>query len=242
MRLDKDFIRCGGEFRWYEHPDQLITLETLRATFEGRGCYIVGKGPSLDNLSRSNFDSHTCPIICINESIHKVESLGLPNPIFAIQQDSKLHATCCPSHGTLLVSTHAADAYAGFDKKYIFNPVAFKYTAGSLTVEIAVAICKKLGTREFRMLCFDAHQTGSTEYAKVIGYLPNQGGSVGRFLNHAKIMDGILDGESVEFLTPAAHVLASEHTPSLQPTRQPEHREHRDEEHSEDSPDTLGSS
>jgi len=238
IELDKNFIRCSGEFRWFEKPEQLITLETLRVIFEGRRCYIVGKGPSLDNLKASDIELPNSPVVCINESIHKVESLRLPNPIFAIQQDAKLGITCYPANGIILISTQAANVYRQLNRKYIFNPRTYKMTPGALTVEIAVALCKELGTSSFSMISFDAHENGSTDYAKVIGYLPNQGGSVGRFLKHAKILDKILTSYSVEYITPTDRSSTSLDTLEQPHEHPPQHHEHSHEEHVKDSQDT----
>lgn len=241
--LNKNFIRCGGEFRWFEKPEQLITLETLRTIFEGRRCYIVGKGPSLDNIKASDIELPNSPVVCINESIHKIEALGLPNPIFAIQQDIGLKTTCMPSKGIILISTQAVASYEDFDRKYIYNPRSYKMTPGALTVEIAVAICKELGTTSFLMVCFDAHENGSTDYAKVIGHPSSKGGSMNRFKKHAKILDKILTVGEVEYITPTVHQIeASSYTPEQPQQHQTGHHEHHDAEHSEDLQDMTDSS
>ena len=82
--IDKDFVRFPNEPRWYPAHPCGNKFECLRPIFSGKPCYIIGKGPSLDRLTADYFD-RTSPILAVNESIHKIESFDLPNPIFMMQ-------------------------------------------------------------------------------------------------------------------------------------------------------------
>lgn len=58
---------------------------------EGQTVYIIGKGPSLLNLTAEMIGSG--PVVTLNHAILYVRKLALPNPIYAMQKDG------CVSHG-----------------------------------------------------------------------------------------------------------------------------------------------
>lgn len=48
--------------------------------------YIVALGESLNKVEKHHFDGKS-PVFCINESVLKIDSLGISNPIFSIHFD-----------------------------------------------------------------------------------------------------------------------------------------------------------
>lgn len=60
---------------------------TLTGAHDGEMGYVVGKGPSLKYLTKWHFMSETGPVIAVNEAIHLVQDLGLPNPLYSFQKD-----------------------------------------------------------------------------------------------------------------------------------------------------------
>ena len=198
--LDKHFRRVPGERRWFKQAHTGLDMEELRPIFEGKKCYIIGKGPSLDSITAGAFDEPTAPIIAINESIHTIEKLGLPNPTFALQQDMGLRDTCKPSRGKLLVSTHAQHWYAEFLNKYVYDYKELGVKQTQLSVICAIEIAKKYGTTSFDLICFDACVNKNIAYAKCVGHEPT--GDAKRFLTHPKHIEKHVQGYKVNWVIP----------------------------------------
>ena len=69
-------------------------MESLKNKHIGETLSIVGKGPSLQFLTRDHFEPG--PIITMNQAIITVEDLDLPNPIYSMQKDGGPYATTYP--------------------------------------------------------------------------------------------------------------------------------------------------
>lgn len=183
--MQKKYVRFPNELRWYaisEEPS--MVMEDFINIFKNKGCYFVGKGPSLDILSSKDFRNQEWPIMCINESIHQVEKLDLLNPIFVVQQDNVLGNTCKPEKGIIFCSFACSRHYIGFKNKCIYYPERLNCGRGSLTILTAMGIAEQLGCIKFHLLCFDSCITKDVEYASCIGYSPENAGNPKRFLTH----------------------------------------------------------
>jgi hypothetical protein len=194
-KLDNIYVRCPNEFRWFiptHFTSEGRNWASLKIIFNKQWCHLIGKGPSLDQLDATSFPDSDYPIIAINEAIHKVVSLNLKNPIFGIQQDKRLEASCRPAKGNILISHHAKSFYANFDRKYIYIPEQYIKSAHSLSAEIAVKIALSLGCRKFHLHCFDAMKNRATDYAKCIGHGPGE--CPERFLDHGPVILRTLEG------------------------------------------------
>ncbi len=189
--LDARFQRTKNELRWKKQMTKSLAIESLRPFFTGQKCYIVGKGPSLDRITDDCFADESAPIICCNESIRKIESLDLENPLFMIQQDMSLRNTCLPKKETtkILVSEHAQHWYAESVNRYVYNAVQLGVQSSQLTAICAIEIAKMLGATSVDMCCFDACVTKEIAYAKCVGYSPTKGGKPERFLTHRRHID-----------------------------------------------------
>jgi hypothetical protein len=184
--LNSRYIRLPNQLKWIPRIESARKLEELRVLFKSGICCIVGKGPSLDHLTSGHFTDVQTPIFAINQAIHKVESLMMANPIFAIQQDVSLMDTCKPKFGGLLISAQAKNWYADFERLYIYQPEALGLSKSALTVLCAIEIAKSFDVNHFELLCFDACVTGKMAYAKCVGSEPGDGT---RFLKHRPIID-----------------------------------------------------
>lgn len=192
--LDQHARRLPGQLRWLPIFLEQEKIETLKPYFDNQLCYIVGKGPSLDYLRHKHFQDPSAPVIGLNEAVHQVEKLGLPNRIFGIQQDAKLRGTCYPLNGIMFVSIKAANFYSARRDVYIFDSRHYKLSLNSLSVSAAIKISKALGVTGFELLCFDACVNQNLDYAKCVGYNASWGGDKTRFLSHrAKIMHHVAD-------------------------------------------------
>ena len=159
----------------------LEKLQGLKVHFHKKPCYIIGKGPSLDSLLPENFTPHI-PIIAINESIHKIESLNLTNKIFVIQQDNPLKNSCRPISATALVNERAKEWFSDYPDTYVFKTEELDLLPVDLSALAAIRIAKMLGSTKGILLCFDACLSKNTEYAKCIGHQPK--GKCSRFLSY----------------------------------------------------------
>lgn len=129
--------------------------------FKGSIAYFIGKGPSLDRLTASDIPKGTI-VYAINDAIHKVERLHLPNPTYCVQQDPK-QLLDSPVRAVHFVSPRAEPFSFHRGVVYDMKDLKVKYT--DRTVLVAVEIAKRMGAKEFHFLCFDACVTGTTEYA-----------------------------------------------------------------------------
>jgi len=238
--LDAHYRRVPGEKRWFKIAHVSKKLEELETVFKDRHCYIVGKGPSLDDLTHQAFSDAEAPVIAINEAIHKVESLGLPNPTFVLQQDMGLRDNCLPQSSGIFISQHAQHWYAESLNKYVYDPVALGLQNSQLSVICAIEIAKKLGTVSFDLISFDACVNRKVAYAKCIGHDSSVGGNPKRFLSHRKHIDKHIKGIKTNWVIPtSAPSLTSLGTPSKPQERLEEHREPEDAQPLKLKPGTL---
>jgi len=205
--MDEHCIRVPGTLRWTPRYVTDKRIENLRSVFSNKVCYIVGKGPSLDYLGAEHFSDPDAPIIALNEAIHVVEDLGLPNPLYAFQQDARLGGKCQPKRSPIFVSMKAANFYADYKEAYIFQNTELKLHPGALSVSAAITITKRLNTNKYILVCFDACINNKLEYAKCIGYRSTWGGKPERFLTHKAKIVRHARGTPIEWVIPVTPVV-----------------------------------
>ena len=198
--MDAKHLRIPGKRVWKKRRTD-CELERFKSLFDGKECYIVGKGPSLDDLSKDYFTDSERPVICINESIHAVERLMIPNHLFVIQTDTILRNTCKPLKATLLITENLRNYYSDY---VIFMPEMLGLPQYRLTIEYAIKIAQSLGTTKFNLMCFDACVNGDTGYAECIDYKSDKHGIRDRFLNHRGKIENLTD--NINWITPSNHV------------------------------------
>lgn len=219
QHLDTLFVRVD-DFRWKYPIAGRKLYKELKSLIDGREMTLVGKGPSLDNLSVADFPDPTSVVLAINDSIHTVAKLKLPNPVFAIQQDAALRGRCKPEQGGIIVSSHAASYYEDFEPKYIYAPYHLDSSPNTLTVVVGIRIGLELGATRFRLIAFDSCVTRDCGYAKVIGYSPEAGKqSALRFLGHRQLIQNALKSAPHRWVLPARPTVES---PETVPTPAPD--------------------
>ncbi len=212
--MDEHYSRLVNQLRWIPKKHATKRIESLRPMFEGQNCYVIGKGPSLDNVKAEHFDEG--PIICLNESIHFIEALGLSNQIFALQQDARLKDACYPKQGYLFVSIKAANWYEGRPRVWPYDARKYGLFLNGLSVSAAIKIAKSLGTKCFTLVSFDASVNGNLKYARTItdrSHDVKWGGKPDRFRDHRAKIEECLGNIPTEWLTPKAFVGSSSYTP-----------------------------
>lgn len=194
--LDEIGIRCIRQLRWF------LPLEGFDLDFT-ESIYIIGKGQSLDQLRKEHFEPGRT-IFCINETIHKVLSLKLDNPLVVFSQDENLGTTCKVIGPHYVISPKIAKFYIEHPNTTIINPGRVGPTANVLTVNFAIYTGRHFGVKHFDLLCFDACVNQKTEYAECIGHPSTKGGDPKRFLNHRQMILGAKGDTTLEFIIPEA--------------------------------------
>ena len=184
-RFDAKYVRVPNELKWLPFCKDGGLLSDEAQFFTGQTVYIIGKGPSLDSISKK--DVTNGPIICINESIHVIERLNLFNRTYCIQQDMSLKASCEPKRAKLLVAYAARNHYPDLVNKIVFHMEEFQLKS-CLTVIIAMRMAQRFGAARLILLGFDSIN-GVTSYAPSIGYPSTRGGDVKRFLAHKAMIE-----------------------------------------------------
>jgi hypothetical protein len=133
---------------------------------------IVGKGPSLDNLKAEDFPDG--PIICLNESITKIEALLYGrSDIYSMQQDGNPRCMRRPSFATVLLShDQSAGWFVDYPRREIYNQSTLGLTPKIHSALSAIEYARqRLGATELTLMCFDALVTGEAGYPESIGDL-----------------------------------------------------------------------
>jgi hypothetical protein len=163
----------------------------LRDFYIGRDVYIIGKGPSLDLIKGTDFKPGW-PVLCLNESVERINTLNISNPIYMIQTDTGL--TINPGRAELMLCNNIKHLYPEYESRFLWRAEQFGYgVSARLSVEIAIKIAIMMGCKTAYMMAFDATVNGNTSYAESIGHDPKLAGQEKfpgqRFLKHKKYME-----------------------------------------------------
>ncbi len=115
----------------------------------------------------------------MNESIHHIERLDLPNPIVCVQQDAGLRETCRPKKALWLLSKQAWKAGKGetYGRAVRYDPRECGGSSRSLTANVAIRYLSRAGVKKITMLAFDAClDPDRLDYAEAVGYAPDAKG------------------------------------------------------------------
>lgn len=150
-----DFLRRrpGGEL----HGSVRVASDSVKhlaGIYKDSTCYIVGKGPSLENLKASDFGEG--PVITMNHAVVKVEQLCLPNRIFSMQKDGCGNEVM-PKAATVVVHSRESDhSFLGYKPRYVFdNPDDFDLTVRAPSIMSATSLAHLMGCKKIVYLCCD---------------------------------------------------------------------------------------
>ncbi len=139
----------------------------LKNRYKGQTCYIIGRGPSLLNITKDMFK--TGPVIVINEAIYNISALNLSNDIYSQWRNGDMPDDLLKylSGASLVLCENPVPEYENKTKKYQtyrpvywfecrrdfgFNPrLMFSHMAA---IEIAVRI---FGCAKLVMIGFDSY-------------------------------------------------------------------------------------
>lgn len=232
--FDSKYHRIPRSLRWHMAIEDGLQIMDLRDQFKD-GCYIIGKGISIDKLTRSIFENSSLPIVCINQSIHHIEEMDLPNPIFMIQTEGSLKDQAKPKKAAVLVSYVAHHYFTDYDNTYIFNSGMLGLGAPNPYAVInALAMAKMFDAKIVHMISFDCYTHDDIDYSKRYPRISSP--------NTLRVQKGMIDkaieGMHINWITPGAPLVTSDDTPEPLPRSLPEHRETSPEESSVLNTDT----
>lgn len=169
----------------YDHLGRFksqMKINDFASRHPGQRAFIIGKGPSLDTVEVIRDQLATGVIFCLNESIHQVEKLDLPQ-VYVVQQDSELEFRCTPKTAIHFMNSWQHQPGIRNRKSHVtvspwdpnavlYRPDFFKETEGTLSAIIALKIAAYMGIKKVTLCCFDAMKDcfqGPMTYAKCIG-------------------------------------------------------------------------
>jgi len=159
--LDNHLEREGNNLIWYPSIKERYKYKELGGKYKDLPCYFIGKGPSLDNLKREFFSASDVPIFCINDSIHKIESFDLPNPVYMMQLDQARESQCQPKRAAVILPQELQSYYLDLEHRYIVKKKDFGICCnGAPTIVFAIALAQYMGIFDYIFIAFDAMQGG----------------------------------------------------------------------------------
>jgi len=165
------------------------SVKNLKDMYEGQEVWLVGKGESLQNLTKEHFGLG--PVITINQAVVSVEGLGLDNPIYSLQKNGgpkrtnipgdNLSPDCIhdcedvcgnmvmPIDSTLIVhNLESFYCFEDYSPRYVFKLVDFGLIGNTCSFVVAIKIGELFGCNTFNFISFDDHVFGGKKYAHQI--------------------------------------------------------------------------
>ena len=211
--LDSRYQRVpNAKNRWTPNTigESDVCCGVLENKYGNQTGYIVGKGPSLDYVSREDFPETDSPIFCLNEAITVIQELVLPNPLYSVIDPPLKDQILVDSDSVALVNMDTG-WYGHHTQRVTYSTRALQLTRSPLTAEVSIKILQKTGIKKIIFLAFDACIAGSLEYARSVGYPSTKGGAPERFKKHRHRFEGHLGETDHEFKL--VHRIAISDTP-----------------------------
>lgn len=187
--LDKNYIRVGNKLKWFPIVEGTNHINDLSIDLSN-GCYIVGKGESLDKVTKESFKLRI-PIFCINHSVTIISQLGLDNKIIATQFDAYTGKIDNGNYD-LIVSAYVDRLYKDRKNKYIDIDCGLH-----TSIEYLLRLITERHCPIVYLIGFDSCTSGSMGYAKKLGL----DSSKNNFSNHLNLIRKYFDCIDIHFLT-----------------------------------------
>ena len=155
-------------------------MQRLKDRHAGQTAWIIGKGPSLAYLIKEDIGEG--PVIAINESIIKIESLDLSNPTYSMQKDGGRrrkyfpadspecdYSPDCdgcqymtkPERATLLVhNRESLFCFPDYEPRYVFDWRDLGMEHNDISLVTAIRIAQYMGCTSVNLVCCDLHAFG----------------------------------------------------------------------------------
>lgn len=188
------------------------TIMALKGAYAGQTAWIVGRGPSLLNVTKEAFGAG--PVICLNEAIINISGLRLPNDVYTLWRNGDVLPDL-PKHGAAMLLCEnpvrpdppSATLYPDYDRRYIFEcrrdlgcdpPATFTMLAA---LEIAVRI---MGCTKIVFVSFDSCTVGDVRTVLEGGFVQSEH-RPGAYNEQGEIVKARVAelGLDVEWVTPA---------------------------------------
>jgi hypothetical protein len=171
-------------------------------------CWIIGKGPSLEKLTKRHIGKG--PVIAINESVVKVVSLNLKNLIYFMHKDFDLEPCIIENPDKVILLTHAQetpDKMPEYKKRHVFNNKDYGLHKEEFSSLVAGAIANQMGCRK---VIYVSHDGCVNKDTRTCLYKPDGSYEIetqiisGNYLAHRQRIDTFLNkiNMPVEWLIP----------------------------------------
>ncbi len=162
------------ELMWADVGNGSI-LQTKSNIHKDLPALIIGKGPSLDNLTGPMIPKD-CVIFACNEAINKIKSMNLTNQVYGCQIDMQVKDIMKDTQA--IISPKCLTFYEDKSK------IICSRTTPKIVGELAIMSAKLMGCNPIILVAFDGAFGGSCNYAKAVGHSARRGGHLGRFVSH----------------------------------------------------------
>ena len=172
-----------------------MLIDELKDKYEWQDCYIVGKGPSLQYLTKEMIGEGV--VIALNDAIAKIEELDLPNDVYAMMKDVDSEKLCVhPTRYPILLHKHESmDCFPDYFHRIIFDNEKLGLYINDFSALSAIKIGELMGCWKFYFVSFDACTTGD------VGVY--QGSCTSEFYPlQARVMKEFIKKYDYEWITP----------------------------------------
>lgn len=134
-------------------------VDELKNKYPGGDLHIVGKGPSLCNVTAGNFGDG--PVITMNESILIIQDLGLNNDIYSMQKDGLAEVMVRPKNNIWLILQDPGFSEMYFPdhprRLYLDPVIELGFQEPSvMSVRMCIALGRVMGCKRITMISCDS--------------------------------------------------------------------------------------
>lgn len=130
---------------------------TLSSRHRGEVAHIVGRGPSLLDLTLGSFGAG--PLLVLNHALLRIRALNPLNQVYSFQKDGCLVEPKAPE--TLILSkAQSRTCFDGYQPRVVIDVRALGLPVHCMSVTFAVAMAIAMGCTGARLFAFDSYTRG----------------------------------------------------------------------------------
>lgn len=160
--MDKNYKRQRGQLRWFPTLEHTSPLDSLKDKFQGRVCWIIGKSPVLDLLTKEHLKDKV--VICLNEAVLRVQEL-ITEDVFSLWQDASVKEHDIKV--SLILNREIQYFYAKQDR-YVFQDSELGFGKMEASSIAAVKLAEYFGCTDINLVACDGCFGRDTTYAASI--------------------------------------------------------------------------